>query len=115
MAQHISRGAAKGQLDEPGVPVRSHDQQVGVLLVRDLFDLLPRIGGERHRHHIGLNAMSRQMRDELHMRLMTWDPIIEQWEMLDPVRGADAEAAIKELYRFVARHFPQQQNWRIAR
>lgn len=57
----------------------------------------------------------RQMRDELHMRLMAWDSVIDQWQRLDPVRGAEAEVAIKELYRFVARHFPQEQNWRIAR
>jgi hypothetical protein len=57
----------------------------------------------------------RQMRDDLHTRLMTWDPIIEQWQMLDAVGGAGAELAIKDLYRFVARHFPQQQNWRVAR
>jgi hypothetical protein len=54
----------------------------------------------------------RDSRDKLHTRLMTWDPIIAQWDMLELARGAPAEAAIKELYRFAARHFPQQQDWR---
>jgi hypothetical protein len=53
----------------------------------------------------------RDARDRLHTRLMTWDPIIAQWEMLELARGAPCEAAIKELYRFAARHFPQQQDW----
>jgi hypothetical protein len=57
----------------------------------------------------------RQSRDKLHIRLMLWDPIIAQWEALELVRGAPADMALKELYRFAARHFPQQQDWRVAR
>lgn len=57
----------------------------------------------------------RQNRDDLHTKLMAWDPIFAIWERTEPVRGADAELAIKELYRFVARHFPQRQDWRVAR
>lgn len=57
----------------------------------------------------------RQNRDDLHTRLMAWDPVFKIWEILEPVRGPDAEAAIKELYRFVARNFPQRQDWRVAR
>jgi hypothetical protein len=60
-------------------------------------------------------AFIRQNRDELHTRLMAWDPIFAMWQNLDPVRGAEAEMAIKELYRFVARNFPQRQDWRVAR
>jgi len=57
----------------------------------------------------------RQNRDDLHTRLMIWDPIFAIWERTEAVRGAEAEAAIKELYRFVARYFPQRQDWRAAR
>lgn len=57
----------------------------------------------------------RQNRDDLHTKLMAWDPIFAIWERTEAVRGADAELAIKELYRFVARHFPQRQDWRVAR
>ncbi len=57
----------------------------------------------------------RQNRDDLHTRLMAWDPIFVIWETMEPVRGPDAEAAIKELYRFVARNFPQRQDWRVTR
>lgn len=56
----------------------------------------------------------RDIRDEVHVRLMLWEPVIQQWDTLDPSRGPAAEAAIKELYRFAARHFPQQQEWKLG-
>lgn len=56
----------------------------------------------------------RDTRDEVHTRLMLWEPVIRAWETLDPVRGPLVEAALKELYRFAARHFPQQQEWKLG-
>lgn len=53
----------------------------------------------------------RETRDDLHTRLMGWDPMIAKWHGLDTSRGSHAEAAIKDLYRFAARHFPQRQDW----
>jgi hypothetical protein len=56
----------------------------------------------------------REMRDNLHMRLMVWDPILEKWSSFDAVRGPEAEAALKDIYRFVARYFPQRQDWKLG-
>jgi hypothetical protein len=54
----------------------------------------------------------RDMRDELHCRLMKWDELLAKWEALEVVRSPEAEALIKETYRFAAHHFPQMQKWR---
>jgi len=54
----------------------------------------------------------REMRNDLHQRLMQWDDLLGKWEALDASRSPEAEALIKESYRFAAYHFPQQQRWR---
>ncbi len=54
----------------------------------------------------------RDMRDELHSRLMKWDELLAKWEGLEVARSPQAEALIKESYRFAAHHFPQMQKWR---
>ncbi len=56
----------------------------------------------------------RDMRDELHTRLMVWDPLIEKWATLDPSRSPECEAAVKDAYRFAARYFPQRQDWKLG-
>jgi hypothetical protein len=57
-------------------------------------------------------AFVRGMRDDLHFRLMKWDGLFAKWEALEIARSSEAEALVKESYRFVAQHFPQQQSWR---
>ena len=54
----------------------------------------------------------RNMRDELHSKLMLWDDIIETWKPVEAVKGEVQEKAIKEIYRFVAQNFPQRQDWK---
>jgi hypothetical protein len=54
----------------------------------------------------------RDMRDELHTKLMKWDDVIEVWKPVEPARGERTEFAIKEIYRFAARNYPQRQDWR---
>jgi len=54
----------------------------------------------------------RDMRDDLHCRLMKWDELLAKWEGLEVARSPQAEALIKESYRFAAHHFPQMQKWR---
>jgi hypothetical protein len=54
----------------------------------------------------------RDMRDDLHSRLMRWDEVIELWQGLEAVKGETQENAIKAMYRFAARNFPQRQEWR---
>jgi len=57
----------------------------------------------------------RNMRDDLHSKLMQWDDIIEIWKPVTPVKGEVQEKAIKDLYRFVAQNFPQRQDWKGGR
>lgn len=57
-------------------------------------------------------AFVRETRDELHFRLRDWDEMIKKWQEMEMVRSSEAEALIKESYRFVAYHFPQHQSWR---
>lgn len=54
----------------------------------------------------------REMRNDLHQRLLKWDELLAKWEGLNATRSPEAEALIKESYRFAAYHFPQQQSWR---
>jgi hypothetical protein len=63
----------------------------------------------------------REMRDDLSFRLRLWDPLIERWSGLAQAltrpgqalaRTAEAEALIKETYRFAAQNFLQGQSWR---
>jgi uncharacterized coiled-coil DUF342 family protein len=54
----------------------------------------------------------RETRDDLHNRFREWDDLIVKWEELEVVRSPEAEALIKETYRFAAYHFPQNQSWR---
>ncbi|MGH7126317.1 MAG: hypothetical protein ACREFI_18220 [Stellaceae bacterium] len=54
----------------------------------------------------------RDMRDDLHTKLMAWDDVITQWTGLEVVKGENQENAIKAMYRFVARNYPQRQDWK---
>jgi hypothetical protein len=54
----------------------------------------------------------RDMRDDLHSKLMKWDEVIAQWRGLEVVKGENQENAIKAMYRFTARNYPQRQDWR---
>ena len=54
----------------------------------------------------------RDMRDDLHTKLMAWDEVITIWSGLEVVKGENQENAIKAMYRFVARNYPQRQDWR---
>ena len=54
----------------------------------------------------------RDMRDDLHSKLMAWDDVITQWSGMEVAKGEAQENAIKAMYRFVARNYPQRQDWR---
>ncbi len=54
----------------------------------------------------------REMRNDLHQRLMKWDDLLAKWEGMSTARSPEVEALIKESYRFVAYHFPQTQSWK---
>ena len=54
----------------------------------------------------------RDMRDDLHSKLMQWDDVIEAWKGVEAVKGEKQESAIKLIYRFAAHNFPQRQDWK---
>ena len=53
----------------------------------------------------------REMRDELHQKLMIWDEIIDEWENKPGPRAKAMRPLTQNTYRFVARNFPQSQDW----
>ena len=53
----------------------------------------------------------REMRDELHQRLVVWDEIIPAWDISLERRHDDLREAVRATYRFVAFHFPQTHDW----
>ena len=56
----------------------------------------------------------RTMRDELHIRFMKWEEMIQLWEMIPAERGEAIERALRLTYRFMARHFPQRSEWSLT-
>lgn len=53
----------------------------------------------------------REIRDELHQRLIIWDQAIEMWNVPVDKRSDRIRDAVRETYRFVAVHFPQTHDW----
>ncbi|MBL8653545.1 MAG: hypothetical protein JNJ97_05065 [Alphaproteobacteria bacterium] len=58
----------------------------------------------------------RQTRDQLHVRLLLWDPIVAAWksEQADG-RSRSLEILMKNTYRFVAHYFPADEEWSLSR
>lgn len=58
----------------------------------------------------------RETRDQLHVRLLLWDPIIVAWknELADG-RSRSLETLLKSTYRFVAHYFPADEEWSLSR
>lgn len=56
----------------------------------------------------------REMRDELHHRLMLWDEMINPWAAVTVERSPDIEALLKDTYRFLARNFSISNDWPLA-
>lgn len=53
----------------------------------------------------------REMRDELHQRLVIWDEIIPIWNIGLDRRHDEIRDAVRATYRFVAVNFPQTHDW----
>ncbi len=53
----------------------------------------------------------REIRDELHQRLIIWDKAIKMWTINVDKRNDSIRDAVRETYRFVAFHFPQTHDW----
>lgn len=56
----------------------------------------------------------RQTRDEFHERFMIWDDLLEQWSGVVLERTPQLDRLIRVTYQFVARHFPQGNDWSIT-
>ena len=56
----------------------------------------------------------RQTRDTLHERFMLWDDLLEKWAGVTLERTAQLDRLIRITYQFVARHFPQGNDWSIT-
>lgn len=58
----------------------------------------------------------RKNRDDLHQRLMIWDALIAEWKEEEAAaRSKRLEILLRATYRFVARHFPADQDWTLTR
>jgi hypothetical protein len=53
----------------------------------------------------------RDTRDALHRKLSAWDPIFNEWTSPSALGPERLEAAIRTLYAFLARHYPQTSRW----
>ncbi len=53
----------------------------------------------------------RRTRDDLRSALLAWQDLIHKWDDQVIATESGLEALVRETYRFVARHFPQAQNW----
>lgn len=53
----------------------------------------------------------REIRDELHQRLIIWDKAIKMWNIPIEKKHDRIRDAVRETYRFVAYHFPQTHDW----
>jgi hypothetical protein len=56
----------------------------------------------------------REMRDELHNRLMLWDEMINPWSAITVEQSTDMESLLKDTYRFLARNFAVSNDWPLA-
>jgi len=59
-------------------------------------------------------AFIRESRDDLHHRMMIWDEIIDKWLGVPVERSTENEQVMKELYRFLARHFIIEKTWQLT-
>lgn len=56
----------------------------------------------------------RASRDDLHEKLMIWDDVIELWSTLPVERSIEIEGKLRELYRFLARHYIVEKQWQLT-
>lgn len=61
----------------------------------------------------GQVAFIRETRDTLHGKFMPWDSLIRQWQELPVEMGVPAENLLRATYRFMARHFSQDESWTL--
>ena len=57
-------------------------------------------------------AFTRRMRDDLHMRVMDWDDMIEKWDSVEIERSNANENMVKSTYRFLAQRYLKTNVWK---
>ena len=55
----------------------------------------------------------RSMRDDLHQRFLRWDDLLARWEGVAIEAGPVVDRLTRTTYQFVARHFPQANDWGV--
>lgn len=55
----------------------------------------------------------RGMRDDFHQRFMRWDDLIAKWDGVPLEQSPVLDRLVRTTYQFVARHFPQTNDWGV--
>lgn len=55
----------------------------------------------------------RTMRDDFHQRFMRWDDLLTKWDGVAVEPSPVVDRLVRTTYQFVARHFPQGNDWGI--
>lgn len=55
----------------------------------------------------------RNLRDDLYVRFEAWQPIVDQWQGVDPLdtQNFNVSNALRELYRFLAQRYMEPDKW----
>jgi hypothetical protein len=57
-------------------------------------------------------AQLRAMRDDLFELYLMWEPILSHWQEQEIVKAKGTEESIRQLFQFLARHYPQSSTWK---
>lgn len=85
--------------------------------IKDFREIFAQVDGQTDDVVAMLKAFNRQliyireMRDELHQKMLIWDEAIEHWEIDLSYKSKASREAVQFTYRFVAHNFPQSTDW----
>jgi hypothetical protein len=85
--------------------------------IKNFREIFAQVDGQTDDVVVMLKAFNRQlvyireMRDELHQKMLIWDEAIEHWELDLSYKSKASRAAVQFTYRFVAHNFPQSTDW----
>lgn len=111
------------QIYRRDVSIREEIQRMQILMRRPLSDLETMFAqadaqtGEIFsvmRNFAAQVKFVRDVRDDLHSGLMQWDGLIDKWQGQAIEGTVEAEALLKETYRFLARNFIKVNDWPMA-
>ena len=85
--------------------------------IKDFREIFAQVDGQTDDVVAMLKAFNRQliyireMRDELHQKMLIWDEAIEHWDIDLSYKSKASREAVQFTYRFVAHNFPQSTDW----